>query len=129
MSVLLDTHFLIWGAVAPDRIPASAKDLLVEPDAPITFSMASIWEVAIKASLGKPDFSVDPSRLRLGLLDRDFQELQIKSEHLYEIQSLPHHHRDPFDRLLIAQARVEGLAFITCDKQLSLYGDPVRLSV
>jgi PIN domain nuclease of toxin-antitoxin system len=92
----------------------------------IWFSVVSLWEMAIKASLGREDFQVNPPALRLGLLDQGFLELPIQVDHVLAVQHLPWVHRDPFDRLLVAQAAQERLSLITADRTLLGYGDGVR---
>lgn len=91
------------------------------------FSAATIWEVAIKFGLGRPDFTVDPRLLRRGLLDNGYTELAVDGTHAADVAGLPAHHTDPFDRIQIAQARVEGLVLLTSDSEVARYGSPVQL--
>jgi len=91
------------------------------------FSAASVWEVVIKRGLGRDDFQIDPNRLRRGLLANGYEELSISSEHTLAVTSLPPVHRDPFDRILVAQARVESITLLTSDITLASYGAPVKL--
>ena len=91
------------------------------------FSTASIWEVAIKASKGRQDFRVDSRVLRRALLENGYSELPISAEHAVAVADLPGRHGDPFDRIQVAQARVEGLVFLTGDSLLTDYGSPVQL--
>lgn len=107
-------------------MPAEAAAWLKDEDNEVFFSVAAIWEVSIKAALNKPSFPADPSVLRRGLLRIGLIELKIASEHVIAVSKLPHHHRDPFDRLLVAQARVEGLTLMTTDKKLTQYGPHVK---
>ena len=123
---LVDTHLLLWWAVMPERLPAAARTRLESSDRPLLFSVVSIWEVAIKASLGRGDFQVKPPSLRMGLLQEGFRELPIQIEHVLAVQHLPWIHRDPFDRLLVAQAARERLSLLTADRTLLGYGDVVR---
>ncbi|SEG44903.1 PIN domain nuclease, a component of toxin-antitoxin system (PIN domain) [Bryocella elongata] len=124
--VLPDTHLLLWIAEDSIRMPAEAAAVLKDEENEIFFSVASIWEVSIKAALNKPGYLADPSALRRGLLGIGFRELLITSAHVIAVAKLPHHHRDPFDRLLVAQARTEGLTLMTTDKTLARYGASVR---
>jgi PIN domain nuclease of toxin-antitoxin system len=123
---LVDTHLLLWWSVMPEHLPESARILLERSDSPLLFSVVSLWEVAIKASLGRGDFQVDPLALRMGLLREGFRELPIQVEHVLAVQKLPWIHRDPFDRLLVAQAAREQLTLLTADRTLLGYGDGVR---
>ena len=124
MKLLLDTHLLLWAAGAPERLSATARALINDPANTPIFSVASLWEIAIKRGLGRPDFEVDPRRLRRGLLDNGYEELPITSAHVVAVDGLPP--RDPFDRLLISQAITEGLLLLTADARLAAYPGPVR---
>jgi PIN domain nuclease of toxin-antitoxin system len=124
--LLLDTQLLLWWAVEPERLPAVVAGHLADPLQPLTLSVVSLWEVAIKASLGRADFQVDATALRLGLLGQGFQELPIRAEHALAVQQLPWIHRDPFDRLLVVQAQLEGLRILSADRHLAAYGDHVQ---
>jgi PIN domain nuclease of toxin-antitoxin system len=126
MKFLLDTHVLLWAAGQPDRLPAAARRLLNDPRNELVFSPASLWEVAIKCGLGRDDFRVDARVLRRGLLDNGYRELPITSEHAVAIDSLPPIHRDPFDRLLVAQSMVEGIILLTVDPAVAQYPAPVQ---
>jgi len=119
---LLDTQLLLWLAVAPERLPVPLRQLLLDRQAPFLFSVASLWEVAIKSSLGKPSFQVDARALRRGLLAEGLQELPLAVEHCLAVQHLPWVHRDPFDRLLVAAARETGFQLITADRTLPACG-------
>ena len=125
-GMLLDTQLLIWAAYAPQRLASSFAAELVDRHNDIRYSLASLWEVAIKASLGREDFQVDPPALRRGLLREGFQELPIQAEHVLAVRDLPWIHRDPFDRLLVVQAQSEGLRLFTTDRRLAEYGEAVR---
>ena len=92
----------------------------------LLFSAASLWEIAIKKTLGREDFRVEPRLLRRGLLDNGYTELPVTSQHAVSIDSLPPLHKDPFDRLLLAQALSEGITLLTADAQLARYPGPVR---
>lgn len=126
MKLLLDTQLLLWAAGQPERLSSDANKLLQSPQNDLLFSAASLWEIAIKRSLGREDFRVEPRLLRRGLLDNGYTELAISSQHAVSIDSLPPLHKDPFDRLLLAQAMVEGVTLLTSDAQLALYPGPIR---
>ena len=127
MKLLLDTHLLLWAAGSPDQLSAVARLLLEDPSNELLFSAASLWEIAIKRSLGRFDFQVDARVLRRGLLDNGYQELAITAEHAVSIDSLPPVHKDPFDRILVAQAIVEGITLLMADAWVAKYPGPVRL--
>ena len=126
MKLLLDTHLLLWAAGQPERLSATARTLFDDPQNELLFSAASLWEVAIKRRLGRDDFRVDPRLLRRGLLDNGYSELAITSQHAVMIDSLPPIHKDPFDRVLVAQSIVEGIALLTTDPVVAQYAGPVR---
>jgi len=126
MKLLLDTHLLLWVAGQPGRLPAVARRLIGDPKNELLFSPASLWEVAIKRGLGRNDFQADPRLLRRGLLDNGYSELPILSDHVVAIDSLPPIHKDPFDRLLMAQAMVEGVTLLTADAVVAQYPGPIR---
>ena len=126
MKLLLDTHLLLWAAGQPERLSAKARQLLEDPRNAVYFSAASIWEIAIKRSLGREDFRVEPTVLRRGLLDNGYAELPITSDHALGTDSLPPIHKDPFDRMLVAQAVAEGITLLTSDATVAEYPGPVR---
>jgi PIN domain nuclease of toxin-antitoxin system len=126
MKLLLDTHLLLWAAGEPRRLSKPARRLIDNPDNELLFSAASLWEVAIKRRLGREDFKVDARLLRRGLLDNGYSELPIISDHVVATESLPLLHRDPFDRILVAQATVEGVTLLTIDSLVSQYAGPIR---
>lgn len=126
MKLLLDTHLLLWAAGQPDRLSAAARSLLDDLNNELLFSSASLWEVAIKRGLGRDDFRVDPRLLRRGLIDNSYSELAITSAHAVAIDGLPPIHKDPFDRILVAQSLVEGITLLTSDKLVAQYPGPVR---
>lgn len=125
-SYLLDTHVLLWAGVGSDRLSASARALLDDSDADLRFSVASIWEVAIKAQLGRSDFKMSARTLRDYARLAGFTEVAILGEHTLGIMSLPALHNDPFDRLLVAQARMEKLTLLTVDEKVLAYGDGIE---
>ena len=126
MKILLDTHLLLWAAGQPHRLSVGARKLIDNPANELFFSAASIWEIAIKRGLGRNDFQADPRLLRRGLLDNGYGELPILSEHVVAIDSLPPIHKDPFDRLLVAQTTVEGISLLTADSIVAKYPGPIR---
>lgn len=127
MNLLLDTRLLLWAAGEPDRLSNKARDLLLDPANRLIFSAASLWEIGIKGSLGRDDFAVDSRRLWRLLLVHGYQELPIGTEHALFANELPPHHKDPFDRILVAQAHIEKLILLTVDKAVVKYGQPVML--
>lgn len=126
MKLLLDTHLLLWAAGEPHRLSQEANALLNDPDHDLLFSAASLWEVTIKRGLGRDDFHVDPRLLRRGLLDNGYVELAITSAHAVAVELLPQVHKDPFDRILLAQAMVEGITLVTSDPLVARYPGSVR---
>jgi PIN domain nuclease of toxin-antitoxin system len=126
MRLLLDTHLLLWAAGEPDRLSTVARRLIKDAGNELMFSAASFWEIAIKRGLGRDDFQVDPRLLRRGLLDNSYSELLIGSDHALAIDGLPRLHKDPFDRILVAQAMVEGITLLTVDPLVAQYAGPVR---
>jgi len=126
LNLLLDTHLLLWAASEPERLSAKARTLLLDPANQLMFSAASLWEVTIKNSLDRPDFKVDSRRLWRMLLVSGYRELPVTSEHTVAVNDLPQLHKDPFDRILVAQARVESLLLLTVDKAVAKYGEGVR---
>ncbi len=127
MKLLLDTHLLLWAAGEPQKLSAKARRLLADTNNELMFSAASLWEVAIKRGLGRADFQVDSRLFRRGLLDNGYLELPVFSAHAVAVDSLPPIHKDPFDRLLVAQSLVEGMAFLTSDATVAQYGGSIRM--
>jgi PIN domain nuclease of toxin-antitoxin system len=126
VKLLLDTRLLLWAAGQPERLSTLATTLLADPRNELLFSAASLWEVAIKRGIGRADFRVEPRLLRRGLLDNGYRELPIAGEHAVAIDSLPPIHKDPFDRILVAQAMIEGITLLTSDPLVAQYPGPVR---
>jgi PIN domain nuclease of toxin-antitoxin system len=126
VKLLLDTQLVLWAAGQPEKLSAEARALLEAADNELLFSAASIWEITIKSGLRREDFRVEPRVLRRGLLDNGYVELPITSQHAVGVDGLPGLHRDPFDRLLVAQAQSEGIMLITADAQVAQYPGPVR---
>lgn len=127
MKILLDTHLLLGAAGEPHRLSPAARKLINTPAHELLFSAATIWEVAIKRGLGRSDFQIDPRLLRRGLLDNGYVELPILSDHVVAVDTLPPIHKDPFDRLLVAQATAEGIMLLTADPIVGKYPGPVRI--
>lgn len=127
MNLLLDTHILLWAALDQNKITGAARSLIVNPANSLWFSVASLWEVAIKRGLDRPSFQVDAGVLRTGLLSSGYAELAVEGRHVLGLSVLPRHHGDPFDRILIAQAAAEGMRLLTADRPLEAYGGPVML--
>jgi PIN domain nuclease of toxin-antitoxin system len=127
LSFLLDTHLLIWSALGDRRLPQEAQTLISKLDNKLWFSVASLWEVAVKSGLDRPDFRIDAAALRAGLIANGYDELAVEGRHVLMLRSLPNLHRDPFDRILLAQAIAEGLQLVTSDLTLSKYGGVTRL--
>jgi PIN domain nuclease of toxin-antitoxin system len=127
MKFLLDTHLLLWAAGDVKQLSVMARSLIENPEHEMLFSAASIWEVAIKRNLKREDFRADPHALRRGLLDNGYIELPINSAHTAAVDTLPPIHKDPFDRILIAQSMIEGITFLTVDTVLAQYKGSIRL--
>jgi len=126
LKLLLDTHLLLWAAGEPERLSSAARQLLDDPANALIFSAASLWEIAIKHRLGRDDFRVDARVLRRGLLDNGYDELPVTSAHAVALDTLPALHKDPFDRILVAQAQTEGITLVTSDDQVARYPGAVQ---
>lgn len=126
MKLLLDTHLLLWAAGGLGPLPATARKMIEDPANELYFSAASLWEISIKIRLGRDDFQVDPQVLRRELFDNGYLELPVTSEHAVAVATLPPHHKDPFDRMLVAQAIAEGITLLTCDGEIARYGGPIK---
>ncbi len=122
MTFLLDTHILLWAAARDRMMSDRAEEIIRDEAAILVFSAASIWEIAIKRGLDRPDFRADPAAMRAGLIANGYQELAIDSRHAAAVLALPRLHADPFDRILVAQAQTEGMRLITIDKKVAAYG-------
>lgn len=125
MKLLLDTQILLWTAEGSNRLTRQAADLIDDPENPLLFSAASLWEIAIKRALGRADFKADPRLLRRGLIDNGYAELAISSDHALAVGALPDLHKDPFDRMLVAQATAEGITLVTADAMVAAYPGPI----
>ena len=126
MQLLLDTHLLVWAMGEPERLDPALVRLLEDPMNTPVFSVVSLWELVIKRGLDRPDFQLEPSLLRQALSEAGWRELPVEAHHVLAVGQLPPLHRDPFDRLLLAQAQADGLLLITVDQQLAQYPGPVR---
>jgi PIN domain nuclease of toxin-antitoxin system len=124
MRLLLDTHILLWWLADSPSLSDRARGLIADPDNPVFVSAVSLWEIWLKQSLGKLQL---PSDFEERLAAESFENLPLLADHTREVASMPWHHRDPFDRMLIAQAQAAGLTFLTADQIASLYGDFVLL--
>ena len=127
MVVLLDTHILLWALDAPQRLPGDVVAQIESPETTVYFSAASIWEIAIKTALGKIDFHYSPKDIAQAAKDTGFVELPVSAAHGAQVAHFPLHHRDPFDRLLIAQALLMPAQLLTADSALVPYSELVRL--
>ena len=123
MRLLIDTHLLLWASEDRARLPAKAQALMADPDNQLVFSAVNIWEVVVKHGLKRPDFDVDALVFRRQLLDAGYEEIPVTSLHALELAGLPLIHRDPFDRMLIAQVQCERMRLITHDAALGRYGE------
>ena len=127
MVLLLDTHILLWALDAPERLPPDVAAQIESPETMVYFSAASIWEIAIKMALGKVDFHFSPEDIAQAAKETGFVELPVSAAHGAKVAHLPPHHRDPFDRLLIAQALLMPAQLLTADSALPPYSELVRL--
>lgn len=126
MNLLLDTHVLLWAAGGSSRLSKEARALIEDPGNAPLFSAASLWEVAIKNGLGREEFRVDPRLLRRGLLENGYVELPVTGAHAVAVDLLPPIHTDPLDRILVAQAQIEGITLLTADTVVARYPGPIR---
>ena len=122
MKILLDTHCWLWWITTPERISLESQELIMDGHNQIFLSAVSSWEIAIKYALAKLPLPESPEKFVPPRLTRDaISPLPVTHTHALHVASLPHHHRDPFDRLLISQAQMEGLSIMTVDKQFGHY--------
>ena len=128
MNLLVDTHLLLWASITPQKLSAKARILLEDEKSILWFSAVSILEVAIKHSLKRSEFRIDPRPLRAGLFQMGYTELPLEGRQALDLADMPYFHTDPFDRLLVAQAKSEGMLLLTADKTLVQYG-PMVLGV
>jgi len=127
MRLLVDTHLLLWAAARSRRLPKEARRLIENPRNEVHYSAASLWEIAIKLGLRRADFRLDLGRLRLALSEMGFLELPVTGAHAERLVALPPIHKDPFDRMLLAQSFSEPLVLLTNDARLAAYGEVVKL--
>lgn len=127
MRILLDTHVLLWSVAQSDRLPVAARELLEDTDNSLYCSVASLWEIAIKAALRRADFEMDIRKLRQALGRMSVVELPVEGTHTETLMQLPPIHKDPFDRMLVAQSMAEPLVLLTNDAVLAEYWDGVKL--
>jgi PIN domain nuclease of toxin-antitoxin system len=125
MRLLLDTHIFLWALIEPTKLDRKTRLTLEDPEHEVLFSAASIWEMAIKVALGRADFLVSPDSIVVAAQASGFVELPVRSAAALRVATLPHHHRDPFDRLLVAQAMTEPAILYTADAQLEVYSELV----
>lgn len=125
MRLLLDTHLVLWAVATSNRLPTRARELLEDASNEVYCSAASLWEIAIKSALRRADFDVDLRLLRAALPEMAILELPVDGRHVEQLATLPPIHKDPFDRLLIAQALAEPLILLTSDAALVAYGEGV----
>ena len=125
MRLLLDTHLLLWMAGPSNRLSPKARTLIADPANELVFSAISIWETVVKKSRRRPDFVVDPQAFRTNLIANSLRELHVTADHALAVMALPPIHRDPFDRMLVAQAVSEGLTLLTSDDHLARYPGPI----
>jgi len=127
VTILLDTHLLLWALYEPRHLPDGALDELGDPETDVWFSAVNVWEIAIKTSLGRPEFTVDPIEARKAALDIGFVELAVDGIAAAAVRALPPIHGDPFDRLLVAQALTTGHTLVTHDDVLGRYPGPIQV--
>ncbi|MGA2536931.1 MAG: type II toxin-antitoxin system VapC family toxin [Terracidiphilus sp.] len=126
MRLLLDTQLILWTYFQHRRLSMEARSVLEDRQNGLVFSTASIWEIAIKRGRGRKGFEFDPRVLRRAMLDDGYEELPVLGQHAVEVDVLPAIHKDPFDRMLIAQAMVEGITLLTVDPVIARYPGPIR---
>jgi len=123
MKLLLDTNILLW--VAAGTLPKSAEQYIIDSANDLFFSSASIWEVVIKRNLNRHDFDVDPHLLYRGLIENGYEQMQVTADHTLMTGTLPNIHKDPFDRILLAQSLCEKITLLTSDKKMLDYPVPL----
>jgi PIN domain nuclease of toxin-antitoxin system len=126
VRLLLDTHLLLWAAGPSPRLSAEARRLIGNLENELLASTASLWEIAIKSALKRANFPVDAALFRRNLLNNGYRELAVTGEHAIAVTNLPPVHKDPFDRMLLAQSIVEGIMLLTADPVVARYPAPVR---
>lgn len=125
MNLLLDTHVALWAIADSPRLPLKARELIASPRTNVWISTASIWEIAIKHSLGRGDMPISGQDALRYFSESGYRQLPIEAEHAVAVEDLPAHHSDPFDRILVAQALVEPMRLMTHDTRVALYSDTI----
>lgn len=125
MNLLLDTHVALWAITDSPRLNAKARDLIANPANTVWVSVASLWEITIKHSLGRGDMPISGAQAKDWFEQSGYQLLNIEAPHVLGVAELPPLHNDPFDRLLVAQALAEPLRLITHDAQVARYSDSI----
>ncbi len=126
MKYLLDTHFFLWLPIGGAGISRAARTIINDSANDFAFSVASLWEVALKRARYGSNFAYDPRAIRAGMLQNGYEELPVQGPHVVAVDALPPIHKDPFDRLLIAQAMIEGITLLTADATIARYPGPIR---
>ena len=126
MRLLLDTHLLLWIVFKQERLSPRAARMIGDEENTLIFSTISLVEIAIKHAFGRQSFRVDPAVMRRALLDSGYEELPVLGEHAVAVTDLPPLHKDPFDRLLVAQAKAEGITLLTSDRIIADYPGPIQ---
>ena len=126
MKLLLDTHLLSWASEDSPRLPALASSMIADAENELLFSVANIWEISIKHAKGLESFHARPGTVWEGLLENGYAELAVLGKHAIAVGNLPPIHKDPFDRILIAQAIIEGITLLTTDEVIARYPGPIR---
>lgn len=125
MNLLLDTHVALWAITDSPKLPPKAMELIASPRTNVWISAASIWEIAIKHSLGRGDMPLSGQDALRYFLDSGYRLLAIEAQHAVAVEELPARHNDPFDRILVAQALVEPMRLMTHDARVALYSDTI----
>lgn len=125
MKYLLDTHFILWLPIGVRGLTRTAQKLIVDPANEFLFSVASLWEIALKRARYR-NFAYEPREIRRSMLENGYIEIPINSSHVFALDSLAPIHQDPFDRLLIAQAMIEQVTLLTVDATIAQYPGPIR---
>lgn len=126
MKLLLDTQMLLWAAGQQEKLSKKAASLLADPGNELMFSPVSLWEVVVKSGLGRADFRADAALLHRGLVENGYTEIPVTGRHATAVAMLPPLHKDPFDRLLVAQATLEGVMLVTADDLVRRYPGPIH---
>jgi len=128
MRILVDTQILLWAIYQPEKLAPAIQERLCDRSNDVCFSAVSIAEIAIKSSLGRPDFPFGAEETAVAARSTALVELVLNAAQAARLATLPWHHRDPFDRLLVAQAIEEGMRFVTADRTLAVYSDLVEIA-